>query len=84
MLASMVSWWEKIANNTGYKAPKVLNFVNKIKIENDIFRVYLLISDFPEKYLTHFGKILSVIMKSTRIWYKSVETIQLTAILKLQ
>ena len=49
-----------------------------------MFRVYLLISDFPEKYLTHFGKILSVIMKSTRIWYKSVETIQLTAILKFQ
>ena len=49
-----------------------------------MFRVYLLISDFPEKYLTNLGKILSVIMKSTRIWYKSVETIQLTAILKLQ
>ena len=49
-----------------------------------MFRVNLLISVFPEKHLTHFWKILSVIMKLTVTWCKSMEIIRLTAIVKLQ
>ena len=62
--------WSKWKNCqiTPVGKPQKRNKFNMTKksIWNVKFRLYFLISDFPEKLLTHFRKFSSIIMKLTR------------------
>ena len=47
-------------------------------------RAFVLISNFPEKCLTHFTKTSLAIIKLTRAWCNIVEIFRLTAIMQLR
>ena len=77
ILATMVGKQKKVLIPQRLESLKIVKYIYFYKntlIGNALFKVYLLISVFPAKYLIHFTNISEIIMKLTSTWCNTIAT----------